>query len=271
MSATNHIIHIDGAHSSVGVGMIPQLLLALPFGIVLVLYIFAVIRSNRYYKPWPMYRTAFWILGVLFAILAVSDPLATSAHVNFTAHMVGHLFLGMLSPLLMALAAPIKLILRTLSIPLARRLSRLLKSWPSRMVTNPIVASFLNIGGLWLLYTTNLYSLMHDSILVYLIVHIHVFIAGYLFTVSIIYIDPRPHRLSFWYRSIVLVLALAFHGILSKYLYAHPPIGVPAEQAESGAMLMYYGGDAIDIVLIFILCLHWFRATRPRVEFAVEQ
>ncbi|WP_062107587.1 cytochrome c oxidase assembly protein [Bacillus niameyensis] len=253
----NHIQHV---------GIIPQLLLALPFVLAFVMYILAVIFSSRRYKPWPMYRTVCWTLGILLAIIAVAGPLANRAHVSFTAHMFGHLLLGMLAPLLLALAAPITLVLRMLSIPLARKLSKVLKSWPSRVFTNPIVTSFLNIGGLWLLYTTNLYSLMHESTLLHLIVHLHVFLAGYLFTVSMIYIDPTPHRVSFLYRALVFVIALAGHGILSKYIYAQPPKGVPLEEAEFGGMLMYYGGDIIDIILIFILCFHWFRATRPRIE-----
>ena len=258
------ITHVGGGGHLEVMGILSQLVLALPFVIVFFLYIMAVVRSNRWYKPWPRYRTVCWTLGVMLAIFSVAGPLAKFAHVNFTAHMVGHLLLGMLAPLLMALAAPVTLTLRTLRITTARKVSKVLQSSPSRFLTNPIISSILNIGGLWLLYTTSLYSLMHENILLYLIVHLHVFIAGYLFTVSIIYIDPRPHRLSFLYRSIVLVVALAGHGILSKYIYAHPPIGVSIEQAKSGGMLMYYGGDAIDIVLILILCLHWFRASRPR-------
>lgn len=102
------------------------------------------------------------------------------------------------------------------------------------------------------------------SILLYVIVHFHVFLAGYMFTISMIYVDPIPHRFSFLYRAIVLMIALAGHSVLAKYIYAHPPAGVQVEQVELGAMLMYYGGDAIDVVLIFILCRQWFHATRPQ-------
>jgi putative membrane protein len=271
MNSNNHIHHIEGTdiHQVAEIG--PQLLLALPFVLALIMYILAAVLSSRRYKSWPLSRTVCWAFGVLFAVIAVAGPLANRAHMDFTAHMIGHLLLGMLAPLLMVLAAPMKLMLRTLSTPLARRLSRVLRSWPSRMVTHPIVASFLNIGGLWLLYTTDLYSLMHENTLLHLIVHFHVFVAGYLFTVSMVYIDPIPHRYPFLYRSIVLVIALAGHGILSKYIYAHPPAGIPLEQAELGGMIMYYGGDAVDIVIIFILCLQWFRATRPRIGLAMDQ
>lgn len=271
MIMNSHIHQPDGLNFDHAIGSIPQLLMALPFILALVMYLLAVLVTNRQYKSWPIYRTVCWVFGVILAIFAVAGPLANRGYSDFTAHMFGHLLLGMLAPLLMALAAPMTLVLRTLSVPFARRLSKVLRSWPSRMFTHPIVATFLNIGGLWLLYTTSLYSLMHKSILLHLVVHFHVFLAGYLFTVSMIYIDPIPHRIPFLNRAIVLVAGIAGHGILSKYIYAHPPEGVLLKQAEIGGMLMYYGGDVIDIVLIFILCLHWFKATRPQVGLSISQ
>jgi len=35
-------------------------------------------------------------------------------------------------------------------------------------------------------------------------------------------------------------------------------------EAEMGGMLMYYGGDAIDIIVIIILFFQWYQATKPR-------
>jgi hypothetical protein len=54
---------------------------------------------------------------------------------------------------------------------------------------------------------------------------------------------------------------LAAHGILAKYLYAHPPAGVL--HAEAGAQLMYYGGDVLDLILIVVFCRQWYTATDP--------
>ena len=230
-------------------------------------YLLAVIiTSRRYTKKWQLYRTVFWVLGVLSASAAVIGPLADLAHTDFRAHMTGHLLLGMLAPLLMVLAAPMTLLLRTLHVKQSRSLTRILKSWFFRILSNPIFTLTLNVGGLWVLYTTNLYMFMQQNMLLHILVHIHVFIAGYLFTISIIYIDPTPHRKGYIYRSFVLLLALAAHSILSKYIYAHPPIGVSTAQAELGGQLMYYGGDAIEVVLIFIFCFQWYKNTRPRTS-----
>ncbi|MBS2772559.1 cytochrome c oxidase assembly protein [Anoxybacillus rupiensis] len=271
MNINNYVHHSNGTHIDYANGILAQLLLALPFFLLLVVYIFAAFISNRRHKHWPIHRTIFWALGVLCAIAAVIGPLANRAHMDFTAHMMGHLLLGMLAPLLMELAAPMTLVLRTLNVTLARRLSNVLKSWPIRILGHPVVASCLNVGGLWLLYTTDLYAMMQRNVLLHILVHIHVFLAGYLFTVSMIYIDPMPHKSSFVCRAVVLTVALAGHSILSKYIYAHPPHGVSTEQAEMGGMLMYYGGDVIDAVLIFMLCFQWFKATRPRASVGMEQ
>jgi putative membrane protein len=77
-------------------------------------------------------------------------------------------------------------------------------------------------------------------------------------------VDPAPHRVGYPTRAAVLVAFLAAHGILAKHLYAHPPIGVTVDEAQAGAMLMYYAGDLVDLVIIVLLCRRWYAATRPR-------
>ncbi|MFJ7755642.1 cytochrome c oxidase assembly protein [Peribacillus muralis] len=260
-------MHSDGHLHDGGTWFEPMLLVSIAFFIVI--YIGAAAYSGRRFKKWPASRTLFWILGVMSGASTLVGPIADRAHMDFTVHMVGHLLLGMIAPIFLVLAAPITLALRTLDVQSARRLSGILKSWPLRILSNPISASILNIGGLWVLYATGMYGAMQHHIILHALVHFHVFAAGYLFTASMIYIDPVPHPLSFKFRMIVFALSLAGHDILSKYIYAHPPSGVLKEQAESGGMLMYYAGDAVDLVLILILCYQWFKATRPRESLAV--
>jgi putative membrane protein len=259
----NHIHHVSGPSF--------ELFQALPFVLAVLIYFLLALFSNRRHKRWPFYRYLYWILGVLTASIALIGPIAALAHENFTLHMVGHLFLGMLAPLLLVHAAPMTLLMRTLRVGSARRLSRVLKSSPVSIYCHPVVASILNIGGLWVLYTTELYSAMQHSLLLHILVHTHVFLAGYLYTISILYIEPVPHRYSFVFRAVVLILSLAAHGILSKYIYAHPPVGIPSEQAESGGMIMYYGGDIIEIILIFLFCQQWYKAARPRTVASITQ
>ncbi|WP_071460879.1 cytochrome c oxidase assembly protein [Bacillus massilinigeriensis] len=240
-----------------------SIVLLLPFMLVTVLYLWAVFFSKNN-LGWPVHKTLLWIAGVTFVSFSVAGPLAEKAHEDFMVHMEVHLLLGMLAPLLMALAAPATVILRALSVKNARIVTRVLKSRYSRFVSDPFVAAVLNVGGLWMLYRTDLFGLMHHIPALHVIIHLHIFLSGYLFTISMVYIDPTPHRTSFYYRAGVLIVALAGHGILSKSIYASPPSGISASEAQAGGMLMYYGGDAVDILLIILLCWQWYKAARPR-------
>lgn len=247
--------------------LLTDMLFGIPAALAIACYLFAVYAGNRRkrLRPWPWYRSIFWVLGVFACTSALVGPIAYRSHYDFVAHMVGHLLLGMLGPLLLVLSAPMTLLLRTLPVVAARRVSRLLKTPVAKFYTNPIITSFLNIGGLWLLYTTPLYHAMHSHVWLHILIHLHVFAAGYLFTISIIYIDPIARRFSYLFRTIVFIIALAGHGILSKFIYAYPPAGVPVEQVRPGAMFMYYGGDAVDLILILILFHQWYRSIRlPR-------
>lgn len=229
-------------------------------GVILLLsYMTAMRVSNGKYKKWPPRRLFLWILGLVTAAGAFVGPIGNASHENFVAHMYGHLLLGMLAPIFLVYSKPMTLLLRALPVSDARFISRILNSAYGKFITNPFVASILNIGGLYLIYTTDLYVWMHGSLLLFIIVHLHVFLAGYLFTISIIYVDVTSHRYAFWYRATALIVALGFHKALSKLIYQSPPDIVPIAEGRTGAMVMYYGGDIVDLILIIILCRHWYK------------
>ncbi|CEA09800.1 Cytochrome c oxidase caa3 assembly factor (Caa3_CtaG) [Arthrobacter saudimassiliensis] len=217
-------------------------------------------RSGR----WPWYRTAFFTAGVLTALATVLQPMANAIHDSFAVLSVAHLMAGMAAPLLLVLSRPFTLALRTLAVFPARRLSRLLRSVPLRFLAHPVTAAVLNVGGMWLMFRTPLLQAMQDSMPVHWLVTAHLVAAGYLWTAALISRDPLAHRASFPLRAAVLVLSVAAHNILAKVIYADPPAGVPAEQAEAGALVMYYGGAVLELAVIIIFCRQWYRAARPR-------
>lgn len=258
--------HENMQHAAHSMDLITQFLLSAPFLIGMLLYLFALIFSKQKNRSWSGYRTALWVTGSVLCLITVAGPMASAAHQNFTIHMLSHLLLGMLGPLLMAVAAPVTLLLRSLPTRYAKKVTFILRSPFFHFLSNPVVPAVLNIGGLWVLYTTGLYSMMETVIWVHVLVHLHVFLAGYFFAATLLYIDPIPYRYSYLYRSLVLIIALAGHKILSKIIYAFPPEGVPRAEAETGGMLMYYGGDAVDIIIIIILCYQWYQSSGRRVD-----
>lgn len=216
----------------------------------------------RHRGRWPPHRSLLWAAGVVCAGAAITLPVVTGGHASFTTHMVSHVLLGMLAPLLLVLAMPVTLALRALTPRRARVLSAVLGCPVVRVLTHPAIAAVLNVGGLWLLYRTELFHRMHSSDLLYAVVHVHLLVVGYVFTASIIGRDPDPHRASMRARSVILVLFIAAHSVLAKSLYALPPDGVGASDARLGAQVMYYGGDVVDVAIIVLLFIGHARATR---------
>lgn len=241
---------------------------------LLATYLGLVFRQRRSRRPWRGWRTAFWIVGIALLLLATWPPLAQWGHHSLRGHMVQHLLIGMLAPLGLVLAAPLTLLWRTLPAPVGRRVTGLLHSPVMRVLSHPIPAGVLNIGGMYVLYLTPLYASMHHPVIHHL-VHLHFLAAGCLFTWSIAGPDPAPHRPGFLMRLGVLFASVATHGYLSKLMYAHRwPRGThhSLEEIQDAAQWMYYGGDLAEALLSVALFAGWYQKRQrrhqpPRVVF----
>jgi putative membrane protein len=226
-------------------------------------------RATRCAGTWPLGRTVRWLVGIAVAVAGVVGPLLLAAddgaH-DLRLHVAGHLLVGMVAPLLLVTAVPVTLALRTLPRGRARALARLLRSRPPAVLTHPAVAAVLDVGGLWLMYRTDLLAGVPTALL-----HLHMLLAGYLFAFALVGRDPAPHRPGLGVRTGVLVAAVAAHDVLAKLLYAAPPTG--AVQAEFAGQLMYYGAVPVHVALFVLLGREWFagqerarrRAARPVV------
>jgi putative membrane protein len=199
----------------------------------------------------------------LTSVAAAALPPLSSHDETFPVHVAQHLLLAMAAPALLALSAPVTLGLRTLPAGPRRWVLRVLHSRPLAVVTAPVVALTLNIGGLVLLYFTSVYAWTVQDETVHALVHLHMFAAGCLLSWTIVGVDPRPRRPGYGARVATLVVAAAAHDTVSKLLYARglPAAAGPLLDRQLGAELMYYGGTLIDVVLAVALMAQWYRAT----------
>jgi putative membrane protein len=206
---------------------------------------------------WPRRRPVCWTLGVAAAVAGTVGP-ALLGH-DLRGHVAGHLLLGMTAPVLLVTAAPVTLALRTLPRSHGRALGRLLRSRAATVVTHPAVAAVLDTGGLWLVQRTDLLTAVPAPLL-----DAHMLSAGYLFAFSLVGTDPAPHRPALAVRAGVVVAAAAAHDVLARLVYAAPPSGVPAGQAEAAGLLLYYGGTPVHVVLLVLLGREWAAGQRRR-------
>ena len=258
----DHPVHPDPADTEpVWSGLAGPLVAA---GAVLAIagYLLAARRLRRRGDAWPRPRDASLTVGALaVAWTATADPPGGP----FTAHVARHLVIGMAAPLLIVLARPLTLSLRALPPGRIRRsLLAVAHARPVGLLLLPPVAVVLDIGGLWLLHRTGLFALTHHRPLPAALTQVHMLAAGLLFSFAVCQLDPVRRRRSLAVRGSTLLVAGAAHAVLAKGLYGAPPPGTTftAVDLHTGAQLMYYGGDLVEIALAVVLAVQWYSRRR---------
>ena len=189
------------------------------------LYLAAVRRLARRGDRWPLNRTVSWLLGCLVLLLATSSGIGRYAPAMFSVHMAEHMALNMFAPILLMLAAPVTLALRTL--PSGGRdgppgprewLLAGLHSPPARLLSHPLVALPLFVGSYYALYFSGLFEAAMPSHLGHLLMLTHFLVTGLLFFWLVVGVDPAPRRLSPMIRLGVLLASVPFHAFFGVIL-----------------------------------------------------
>jgi putative membrane protein len=221
-----------------------------------------VVCAARAPRGWSAWRTASWLAGCGTVAIALSPLVAAAA--GPSAHMAQRLLLGMLAPLGLVLAAPMTLVLRVASRRGRRAIAAVLHSRAVRLLGHPVSAALLSTGGLFVVMLTPLYALAEATGPLHLALHVHYLGAGCLFVWAIAGPDPAPGRASMPVRVAVLVAAAGAHAFPAQYLYAHadtPPTGTAGGDVsafQDAAQVMYYGGDAAELLLTIALFGGWY-------------
>lgn len=237
------------------------LLVLLTLGLWFV-YVLGVRAQRRARKGWSCWRLGSFSLGCALLVIALSPSMVEWGHADLRGHMTQHLLLGMFAPIALMLGTPGTLLLRSVSVPTARRLIELAGTRPVRCLSYPLTALLLDTGGLYLLYLTPLYQMSFSEPLVHVWLQLHFVLAGYLYCWSIAGPDPAPHRPAMALRLGVLFVAIAAHSVLAKLMYAHgypQNSGHSLSEIEAAAQLMYYGGDLAELLLAVVFFATWYR------------
>ena len=187
-------------------------------------YLAGVWRLRRRGDPWPLYRTILWIIGMLTLFYITNGGVNVYEKYLFSTHMLMHMVLTMLVPVLLVPGAPVTLAVR--AIRKRRDASRGAREWilvavHSRwagIITNPLVAAAMFAGSLWVFYYSPLFSWATTDHIGHEWMIVHFLITGYLFVQSLIGIDPVPFRLPYPFRLILLLGTMAFHAFFGLAL-----------------------------------------------------
>jgi putative copper resistance protein D len=190
-----------------------------------VVYLRSVYRLRKRGDAWALGRTIAWLLGCAALLFATSSGLGKYAPALFSTHMIAHMMLSMLAPVLLVLGGPVTLALR--AIPPAGRTSppgprewilAVLHSPFSRFLTHPLVASVLFVGSYYVLYLGGLFELLAEYHAAHLAMNLHFLLSGYLFYWVVIGIDPAPRTLSPVAKLAMVFGSLPFHAFFGVAL-----------------------------------------------------
>jgi putative membrane protein len=194
--------------------------------------------------------------------MAVAGPVADDTGA-FRVHVVQHLLLATAAPLALALASPVLLALRTLPVRPRRLLLAVVSSRVARWATSPGVVLVAAAGGTSAYYLTPLYPYAEQRAWLHALVHAHMLVAGCLLAWCVVAPAPSPVR-PLPLRLATLALAAGSHDAMAKLMYVHQ---LPAEPGvRTGAQLLWYGGDALEVLTAVLVLSAWYAAGGRRLR-----
>lgn len=244
------------------------------------LYLAAVIRLARRGDRWPIGRTISWVLGIAFLFYTTNGALNAYEQYMFSVHMLAHMMLTMLIPLMLVLGAPITLALRATE-------KRTDGSWGgrewimwavqtpySKFITHPAVAAVVFAGSLWVFYFTPIARWAASEHLGHQWMIIHFLIAGYLFSLSMIGIDPVPYRFPYPLRLVTLFATMASHAFFGVTIMTGDGLmladwygamgrtwgATPLEDQSTGGGIAWGIGELPTLALALVVAVQWSRS-----------
>jgi cytochrome c oxidase assembly factor CtaG/putative copper export protein len=243
-------------------------------------YLAGVVRLRRRGDTWPLHRTIFWVLGMITLFYITNGGVNVYEKYLFSTHMLAHMALTMLVPVLLVPGAPVTLAAR--AIRMRRDGSRGPREWVllavhskfAGVISNPIVAAVLFAGSLWVFYYTSIFSWATTDHIGHQWMIVHFLITGYLFVQSLIGIDPVPYRLPHTFRLLLLLGTMAFHAFFGLALMTGTGLlladwygamgrdwGVSAlADQQAGGGIAWSVGEIPTIALAIIVAIQWGRS-----------
>lgn len=246
----------------------------------LAFYFAGIVRLARRGDKWHAGRTTAWTLGMLMLFYTTNGAFNAYERYLFSQHMLAHMMLMMLIPLLLVLGAPMTLALRAVH-------KRSDGSWGgrewimwmvqtpwSKVVTNPVIAAVIFVGSLWIFYFTPVFRWAMVEHLGHQWMIIHFLIGGYLFSLTMIGIDPVPKRFPHTIRLVVLFATMASHAFFGVTVMTGDALLLsdwfgamgrdwgadPLADQKAGGGITWGIGELPTLALALIVAVQWARS-----------
>ncbi|HLS74349.1 MAG TPA: cytochrome c oxidase assembly protein [Actinomycetaceae bacterium] len=253
-------------------------LLFLVVAVAAVLGYLAMIRQlRRRGVHWPVARTVLWIAGWLTVVIATNSGIGRYSAPDLGVHMVVHMSLSMLAPILLVQGGFITLVLR--AAPANRRRAGM-HTWVSltlrwsllRRLYHPGLVFVVFVGSYYLLYFTPLFGEMMRYHWAHQLMNVHFLLIGYAYYSLIIGIDRPPRPLPHIGRLGYILAAMPFHAFLGVaimsrqtligetfYSYLDLPWADLERSQQVAGAVAWAGGEIPLLVAVVALSIQWAR------------
>jgi putative copper resistance protein D len=219
-------------------------------------------------------RTVAFLAGMLALACALVSGIERYDTALFSIHMVQHVLLMLVAAPLLALAAPITLVLRLSSSDTRRRwLLPVLHSRVVRFMAHPVTAWIMFAAMMWAVHFSPLFDRSLEDAIVHDIEHVLFLTGALFFWWPAVALDPAPWRMSHPARIGYLFTQMTQNTFLAvvilnatSVLYPHyatvvRPWGMAAlEDQRLAAGIMWIAGDAVFLAAILGVVVGWMRA-----------
>ncbi len=232
-------------------------------------YLEGVILLHRKGRRWPTVRSASFLFGLFLVAVAVVSGLASYDDSEFTVHIIQHLVLMMLAPPLLALGAPLTLVLQAYPRSVQTRLLRLLHSAPVRIATTPLLAAAAYYLSMWVELQTSFYPYSLEHPLVHDASHLVMLVLGCLFWWPVVATDELPRRPAIPVRLGLVLVGVPFEAFLGISIMSMGTTIAPQHtlaDTHRGGAVFWACSMLIMLFTTIVVASQWMRQEERRAS-----
>ena len=255
-------------------------------GVVIPLVVSAVmylVGSRRQFGLGRLQQLCFWS-GWLSLAVALVSPLHPMGEVLFSAHMVQHEILMLISAPLLVISRPLVTFLWAFPFEWRRVVGRWSKSGPIRRpwlwLTTPLVAWWVHAIAIWVWHAPALFQATINSDLIHTLQHLSFFLSAMLFWWSLFYAHGRRAYGS----GVLYVFTTAIHtGLLGALLTFTPRLWypiyskttqawglTPLQDQQVGGLIMWVPASLVYLAAGLALFAAWMKESDTLLERAPD-
>lgn len=215
-------------------------------------------------RPWPWHRTVAFLAGLAVIEIALGSSVATLTGSHFPAHILQHLFLMLIAPPLLALGAPMTLLLQTSTRPTKRRLLAGLHSAPFAVLSHPVPVFFLYYASMFAFFLTPALGYAMDHMWLMDLINLGFLGGATLFWWPMVGLDPIPRwGLSPGFKFLYLLVGVPFESFLAIALLMDASPAAPMYSLSSthtGAGVLWALSELLTALSLIPVFVQWTRS-----------